>query len=189
MTAEPAARWSRRAMLLALGALPLAPRAESVVPAEVSAELPGARLQGRGRLSFLGLHVYDARLWVGEGFVAERYAEHALALEVAYARTLYGRLIAERSLTEMKRAGDIDAARGARWLAAMQRIFPDVAAGDRLTCVQRPGESAHFFFNAAPRGEVRDAKFARRFFGIWLAPQTSEPRLRDALLGTAKAGS
>ena len=176
-------------MLLALGALPFAPRAESSVPAEVSAELSGARLQGRGRLTFLGLHVYDARLWVGDAFVAERYADHPLALEVAYARTLYGRLIAERSLAEMKRAGDVDETRGERWLAAMLRTFPDVAAGDRLSCVQRPGESARFFFNAAPRGEVRDAEFTRRFFGIWLAPQTSEPRLRDALLGTAKAGS
>ena len=31
--------------------------------------------------------------------------------------------------------------------------------------------------------EKRDAEFARRFFGIWLAPETSEPRLRAALLG------
>ena len=64
----------------------------------------------------------------------------------------------------------------------MTRLFPDVEAGDRITGVQRPGEGARFYFNAALRGEVPDAEFARRFFGIWLAPQTSEPALREALL-------
>jgi len=34
-------------------------------------------------------------------------------------------------------------------------------------------------------GEVKDAEFARRFFGIWLAPSTSEPALRQTLLGGA----
>ena len=38
---------------------------------EVADGLPGARLQGSGRLSVFGLHVYDIRLWVGEGFSAE----------------------------------------------------------------------------------------------------------------------
>jgi len=33
------------------------------------------------------------------------------------------------------------------------------------------------------------ALVAQRFFGIWLSPKTSEPKLRDALLGGAKTGS
>jgi hypothetical protein len=180
---------SRRALLCALGTLPLMSSAQGTAPAEVAAALRGARLQGRGRLTFIGLHVYDARLWVGESFVADRYADHPIALELEYARTLYGKLIAERSLAEMKRAGGIGDEQAERWLAAMTQLFPDVAKGDRITGVLRPGESASFFFNAAPRGEVRDAEFARRFFGIWLAPQTSEPALRSALLGPAKAAS
>jgi hypothetical protein len=179
---------SRRAVLIGIGLTALGVRAQApALPAEVAAELPGARLQGNGRLRFFGLHVYDARLWVGDGFVAARYAEQPLALELEYARTLYGRLIAERSLTEMQRVGGFDAATGERWLAAMAQIFPDVAAGDRIVGLHRPGESARFFVNGRSRGEVRDADFARRFFGIWLAPQTSEPALRESLLGPAKA--
>lgn len=181
---------SRRAVLFGIGLTALAARAPAqapAAPAEVAAELPGAVLQGSGRLRFFGLHVYDARLWVGDGFAAARYAELPLALELEYARTLYGRLIAERSLTEMQRIGGFDAATGERWLAAMTQIFPDVAAGDRIVGLQRPGESARFFVNGRPRGEVRDADFARRFFGIWLGPQTSEPALREALLGPPKA--
>jgi hypothetical protein len=42
---------------------------------------------------------------------------------------------------------------------------------------------SRFFHNGNPRGEVRDAEFTRRFFGIWLGEATSEPALRDSLLG------
>ena len=182
---------SRRTALLALALHPLATlqvRAQPAVPAEISAELPGARLLGSGRLTFMMLHVYDARLWVADDFKADGFASMPLALELEYARTLHGKLIAERSLEEMKRQGAVGDEAGERWLAAMRQAFPDVAKGDRLTGLHRPGESARFFMNGKARSEIRDADFARRFFGIWLSPQTSEPKLRQSLLGLNRAG-
>ena len=181
---------TRRAVLplLALAAWPALAQPRPA-PAEVDAELPGARLLGSGRLTFFGLQVYDARLWVREGFDAARFEQLPLALELEYARTLYGRLIAERSLEEMKRAGRLDDEQAERWLAEMKRLFPDVAKGDRITGAYRPGESARFFLNGALRGDVRDAEFARRFFGIWLGAQTSEPALRQSLLGAVRQGT
>ena len=178
----------RRTLLAALGGLavaPLAARANLAPPAEVGSELPGARLLGSGRLTFLGLHIYDARLWTADEFVADRFDRHPLALELQYGRTLYGRLIAERSLEEMKRQGGFSEEQSERWLASMKQTFPDVNKGDRITGVQRPGESTRIFVNGTLRGELRDAEFTRRFFGIWLAPQTSEPKLRQSLLGPA----
>ncbi len=188
------ARVSRRTVLAAalgaaVGGLCLCARAQPAVPAEVAAELPGARLLGSGRLTYFALHIYDARLWVGDGFAADNFSKLPLALELEYARTLFGKLIAERSLDEMKRAGGFSDEQAQRWLAAMTQTFPDVNKGDRLTGVHRPGEAAAFFLNGKPRGEIRDADFARRFFGIWLSPQTSEPKLRAALLGPNRAGS
>ncbi len=175
----------RRGLLLGLALAPLAARANIAAPPEVVAELPDAQLLGSGRLTFLGLHVYDARLWIDERFSADRFDRHALALELQYARTLYGRLIAERSLEEMKRSGGVSDAQGERWLAAMKRAFPDVVKGDRITGVQRPEEGVRFFHNGTLRSELLDTDFTRRFFGIWLSPQTSEPKLRQSLLGTA----
>ncbi|MBX3604408.1 MAG: chalcone isomerase family protein [Piscinibacter sp.] len=176
----------RRRCLLALALAPTAGWAQRSVPPEVRAELPGARLRGSGALTFFGLRVYDARLWVRGDFEPERFEDSPLALELEYGRALVGRLIAERSLQEMQRSGAIAEPQAERWLAAMQRAFPDVQAGDRITGVYRPQESARFFVNGALRAELRDAEFARRFFGIWLAPQTSEPALREALLGAAR---
>lgn len=157
-------------------------------PAEALAELPGARLQGSGRLRYFGLHIYDARLWVGPDYPAtapsrEDYAAHRFALELEYARSLDGEKIAERSIDEMQRAGPLPDAQRQGWLAFMTTTFPNVVAGSRITGVHRPGEMARFYFNGQPAGELRDPTFAQRFFGIWLGPQTSQPALRRSLLG------
>lgn len=175
---------TRRRLMLAAALLPaVGVQARGAPPPEVAAELPGASAQGEGRLRFLGLRVYDIRLWAGEGALATDWPALPLALEIEYARALDGAAIAERSLKEMRRQTEIDAGTGARWLAEMARIFPDVASGDRITGVHRPGTGARFFVNGRLRGEVLDADFARLFFGIWLSPRTSEPALREALLG------
>jgi hypothetical protein len=171
--------WAMLMLLAATRAWGSAPAA----PPELSRELPGATLQGQGRLSFLGLHIYDARLWAGAAPVAAGWPGVPLALELVYARALKGVQIAERSLKEMKRLGDVPDARADPWLAGMKQLFPDVKEGDRITGVNVPGLGARFFVNGQLKGELRDPEFARLFFGIWLADSTSEPALRDALLG------
>ncbi|MFZ4650169.1 MAG: chalcone isomerase family protein [Rubrivivax sp.] len=189
MTAPAPRRRHALAWLGAAGCL-LAPAwtapawAQGAALPELSAEWPQARVQGQGRLRFLGLHIYDIRLWTPQpGVGPQDWATRPIALEIEYARELVGRLIAERSLEEMKRAGPIPADAAQRWLEAMLQFFPDVKPGDRIVGVNRPDGLVRFFVNGRLRGEKRDAEFARRFFGIWLAPETSEPRLREALLG------
>jgi hypothetical protein len=152
-------------------------------PPEVAQALPAVRQQGSGRLRFLGLRIYDARLWVGATPVADDWTAVPFALELEYARTLKGEQIAERSLVEMRRQGDIAAATAERWLALMKQLFPDVQEGDRITGINEPGQGARIFVNGTARGERSDAEFAKWFFGIWLSPRTSEPTLREQLLG------
>ena len=161
--------------------------AQATAASEIASELGAAKLSGQGKLTYFGLHVYDARLWVQDGFKAADYARLPLALELEYARTLYGKLIAERSLDEMKRGAEVTDAKSGEWLAQMKTLFTDVSKGDRITGVQLPGVATRIFINGKLRGEVRDAEFTRLFFGIWLSPRTSEPKLRDALLGPARA--
>lgn len=173
---------ARRPILAALLALPWLAQAR---PAEVNTELPGAKLQGRGLLRFLGLRVYDARLWVSEGFKPDDYAQHPVALELEYARELVGKRIAERSLVEMRKVGEVPDDKATAWLAVMEQAFPDVKAGDRITGLYRPTDGIRFFINGKAGREVRDTAFARLFIGIWLSPRSSEPALRRALLGLA----
>ena len=187
---RPAAALTRRAWLLAAGVAWAGPAlsqaanpAATAAPAELAADLPQARLQGSGRLRFLGLRIYDIRLWAGTSLVGAQWAGVPLALELEYARSLDGAQIAERSLVEMRRQAEPAADTAERWLAAMKKMFPDVREGDRITGVNLPGQGARFFHNGKLRGEVRDTEFDRLFFGIWLSPRTSEPALRESLLG------
>ena len=154
-------------------------------PTEVATEIPGAKLQGSGTLRFMGLRIYDARLWIGATAVGADWTATPLALELDYARSLDGVKIAERSLSEMRRQSDIAAEVADRWLAAMKQLFPDVKAGDRITGFNVPGLGVRFFINGQLKGDLRDTTFARYFLGIWLSPKTSEPALRDSLLGKA----
>jgi len=187
MPTKPDAAARRRLLTTLPGALLLvsnALQAKSPAPQELLSEWPATHLQGQGRLRFLGLQVYDIRLWTTEpGLVADAWQRLPLALEIEYARNFGARMIAERSLEEMRRAGPVAAEVAERWLRAMTQVFPDVKPGDRITGVQRPDGLSRFFHNGSLRGEVRDAEFTRRFFGIWLGETTSEPSLRDSLLG------
>lgn len=179
----------RRASLLALaGALLVLSgglargRPEQAPPPELAQELPGASWRGGGAMRFMGVRLYEARLWA-TGPLGGDAAQHPLALELVYARTIKGDHIVTASLREMQRVGSVSADQSARWAQAMAPLFPDIRPGDRLTGIQRPGQSARFYFNGRLRGEVADPEFARLFFGIWLSPQTSEPQLRQQLLG------
>jgi hypothetical protein len=177
------------AMLAGAGAAAGAGRAwansAGAAPAELATLLPAARLQGRARLRTLGLSLYEARLWVGTAPVAANWVAVPFAIEIEYARTLWGSMVADRSLAEMRRQGEIAPDMAERWLTTMKALFPDVKEGDRLTGVHTPEQGARFFLNGAPRGTLQDETFSRFFFGIWLSPKTSEPALRSALLGPA----
>lgn len=149
-------------------------------------EASPARPQGETRMRFFGLAVYDIALWAPSPVPADSWERQALALAITYRRNLSGERIAERSLDEMRRGGPIDDATAQGWLAEMKRLFPDVNDGDRITGVLQPGQAARFHLNGRLVGELRDARFAALFFGIWLAPWTSEPALRSALLGSPR---
>ena len=153
------------------------------MPAEFLTALPGAQSLGTATLRFLGLAVYEARLWVQLGFHANRYAQSPFALELNYFRGLSGPSIAERSLKEMRRQGSINETQEQSWLQGMVRAFPDVKAGDRITGLHTPGIGARFWFNGQRLAPLNDPEFSRYFFGIWLSEATSEPEIRARLLG------
>ena len=160
----------------------LADPGTETLPPEVARPLPAARLWGSSSFRFFGLRIYDIHLWADSGFVAAQYPLHPFALALRYARDFSGGEIAKRSLSEMRRIEPFDAPQGQRWLAAMAEAFPDVRDGDRLTGLNQPGEATQFFHNGQATRAIPEAAFARRFFGIWLAPATSDPALRRQLL-------
>lgn len=156
------------------------------VPSEIATDIADARLAGAGTFRYFGLHIYDARFWVGAGgYRASAVRAEKFALELRYARALAGIKIAERSADEMKKLGLGSSAQRADWLARMEKIFPDVQEGSRITGVYLPAQGARFYRDGKPIGEVADPEFAHAFFAIWLDPRTTGGPLREALLSEA----
>jgi hypothetical protein len=144
---------------------------------------------GSGELRFFGLRIYTATLFATKDFNPAQYAQSPILLKIEYRRAFEGRLIAERSLLEMKRQGKIANSTATLWLDLMTKAFPDLAAGDRLSG-QTDGKGAvTFMHNENPTAQTIDPEFATRFFGIWLHEATSSPELRTQLLGLTKGKS
>lgn len=157
--------------------------ADAPLRPEIRAVLADAKHTGTARLSLWGFEIYQANLWTVAGFSAPDYSQHAFALELEYLRHFSSDAIAKRSIQEMRRVGNFSATQADQWLAQLRALIPDVQKGDRITGVNQPGVGARFFVNGKATGEMRDVELARLFFGIWLSPQTSEPQMRQSLLG------
>jgi hypothetical protein len=144
----------------------------------VPPDLPEAQLVGQGRFSRFGFSVYDARLWAPLG----RYMPNRpFALSLTYLRTIAGERLVQASIDEMQKL-QVPMADRTDWRAQLERVLPDVVPGDWITAVYQPGMGATFFHRDRQTGKIQD-ELARHFLAIWLDPRTSEPSLRQALLG------
>ena len=152
----------------------------------IAAQLPQARVQGGGELTFLGLSIYDAHLYRSLNARGIWSPDEPFALQLVYHRSLKGPLVAARSIEEMDKQGACNAEQRGRWAELLTKILPDVDAGDSLTGVNVPKRGVQFYQNGKLIGSIDDIAFSRAFFGIWLNPETSEPALRQQLLGITR---
>ena len=160
-----------------------APLAASELPPAVRADAPALQLHGSAVMRRFGFKIYTARLWTtSEGYRAN--APYALDLE--YALDIDGAALVDTSINEMRGLGYRDEARLSRWSQAMTAVFPDIRKGDRLIGLARPGVEARFYSAQAYLASIADPAFVDAFFGIWLNPATSAPKIRAGLLGAGK---
>ena len=150
--------------------------------------IPQARMQGEGELRMYGLHIYDAKLFVGPaGLSSKELAARPLAVDVEYARAFKGTSIAKRGREEMDGLKVASREQTAQWQQQMEDIFPDVQPGDHVIGVFVPERGTTFYAGDKVIGTIAGDDFARAFFAIWLDPHTSAPGLRNQLLANGAA--
>lgn len=166
------------AVLFATGVAWAMPR-----PIELSSHVMSTKPYGEGSMTWLFITAYDASLWTD----ARAWSmSEPFALTLVYHMSFTTDEMVERTLEEMKVIDpSIDAQTLQRHARMLRSAFPAVKAGDRITAVHTPGQPVRFFHNGRPTASSEDSAFAEPFFGIWLSPKTSEPRLRRALLRLA----
>ena len=150
------------------------------LPELVTRDLMGLAVRGGAVMRFIGLKVYDVRLWTP--MKPFTYAD-PFVVELVYNMSFSGKDIADRSVQEMRAQGVSDEKKLKRWGDEMAKIFPDIKQGDTLIGVSLPGKEARFYNREKLIATVPDPGFAKAFFDIGLSEKTTEPTLRVKLLG------
>lgn len=136
-----------------------------------------AKLQGSGKLTWWGFHVYDATFYRGANLNSPEFA-----LDLRYQRSLNGNAIANRTSDEMKKLG-VPEAQAQNWGKQLATFLPNVEPGQNITAIYTPKQGTTFYFEGKPLAQIPGSDFSKAFFGIWLDPKTSAPKLREQLLG------
>ena len=165
-----------------LGAQNRTPEADPVRIKRLLPYLQTPNLIGQGKYTYWGFDVYNASLWTSEATIApDQWTNQRIALELQYLRDFKGSDIAKRSIDEIQAQSALPKNKASIWLKTMEEIFPSVGKGQSLTGIFIPNACAQFLLDNTVIGEIKDPELAKRFFDIWLAPQTSAPDLRKRL--------
>jgi hypothetical protein len=158
----------------------LAPLPALAAPPEIADVIHADKPYGEGKIRFLFLNAYNAKLWTD----APTWSMDApCAMEIQYGMGFGTGDLVERTVKEMKNVDpQLSETQLAKWTPELSKVYPPVKSGDRLTALYVPGKPVAFTYNGTPMGSIADPTFAKDFFGIWLSPNTSDPSLREKLL-------
>lgn len=144
--------------------------------ANIGAVLPGAELRGTAVFRFLGVPLYEARLYTPGGQPFDWRQE--FALELRYRKRLSQRDLIESTLVEMDRLGAAPPVRG-----QLQRCFQDVARGDRYLAVTEGEDAVRFWRNGVPTCTLSHPGIKRDFMSIFLGERTRSRSFTRKLQG------
>jgi hypothetical protein len=142
--------------------------------------LPEAKKVGEGTLSFAFWDLYNAALYAPQGTLN---ASRPFVLSIRYLRHISAKDIVVHSVEEMRRQGFSHEQKLQQWQNSLSAIFPDVHDGVVLSAFFVPGKKTVFYRHNQPIGSIDDAEFTQWFANIWLGENSSEPSLRNKLLG------
>ncbi|MBS1200006.1 MAG: conserved hypothetical rane protein [Proteobacteria bacterium] len=161
----------------------MATSAQAGLPASVRDAGHDLRQVGQGRLTWLGLGIYEASLWTADGRFDGFEGGKPVALALWYERKFSRQQLIEITAGEWERLALAPAPARTAWSRELDRIWKDVARGDNLTAVVVPGQGTLFFDSRGLLGQVKDPEFGPAFLRIWLDSRTAIQDLRAQLLG------
>ena len=142
-----------------------------------------SELVGTGNLTFFGIKLYRASLISTSNFDHEYPFKINFALKIKYSKNFSKEKIANISRKEILKLNISKKEDLELWHEWMLVEFPDISSGDILTGIFSPNFGLKLFHNNQLTATNNDIEFAKAFFSIWLSKNTSEPLLREKLLG------
>ena len=181
-----------RALLVPFLVLVLGTAAEAKVvegvrfPAAV--ELPGTRLELAGAALLrwkLVVRAYVAALYLGAGARPEEaLADVPKRLEIEYFHGIGAEDFARVTLDRVRlNVSEAEFERLKPQIDALNRLYRDVAPGDRYALTYEPGVGTTLAKNGIALGTIPGPALARALFAIWLGEVPVDASLKQALLG------
>ena len=159
---------------------------------------------GHHEFTYWGLSIYKASLWLGTKTspTAKDLSTNSLsrtdwglpqgviALSLLYQRGFSKEQLVKRSMEEMMAQQSIPAAQKTAWERELTAVLPNVNSQDELVALYDAQDEGRVLSFAKSKGRLSfenlgslsDPLLAQSFMGIWLSPQTSQPKMREALL-------
>ena len=138
-------------------------------------------LIGEGTLKFFVWEIYDVRL-----FAASKPFSRAndLVLEFDYKRELSKDEVIKASIKEMKRQNGVNQNELDGWQGFLEQGMQSVQDETKAAVYWSPEGRITFYYEGSEPVTINNAEFANAFVDIWLGEQTSQPELRNSLLGS-----
>lgn len=135
---------------------------------------------GQAKLRVAVWDIYQAELFAE---TAEFNEQRPFALRLTYLRPITREALIEETKKQWQKTTRLEQATIDNWAKQLESALPGVRKGDSITLFVDAERSAHFYLNDEFYGRVADVDFSSAFAGIWLAPETTRPDLREQLLG------
>jgi len=135
---------------------------------------------GAGTMSWMFLDIYQATLFTRDGLYSSTVYPQALTIN--YLKNINKKRLIEATKEQWLLQG-FENEKVAYWLQSLDKIWPDIKSGDSLTFYVDENKKGVFYHNKALLGGINSGGFADAFLSIWLSDKTSEPTLRQQLLG------
>ncbi|TEW55265.1 hypothetical protein E2R68_05785 [Psychromonas sp. RZ22] len=130
--------------------------------------------------------LYNSKLLTTSGAYPMQSEDAKLLYEIEYLKDVSSKDLVNHTVKQWQHL-DINRSEYEHYLPRLASIWPNIKAGDRLTLVMNKSSSA-FYYNSDMVGVIDKPEFGPLFLDIWLSENTSEPKLREELLGINKNG-
>lgn len=128
---------------------------------------------------------YVAALYVGEGATsAQAFDDVPKRLEIEYFHAIDGPDFGKAALDRVRlNVSPEEFVRVRARIEEMNRLYVDVAPGDRYALTYLPGRGTELALNGRPLGRVPGADVADALFAIWIGKVPIDESLKQDLLG------
>lgn len=136
---------------------------------------------GETTFSVLFWDIYKSKLLTTSGKYPVEINKDKLLFDINYLTNITSKDLIENTVEQWQHLGVAPEIYQA-YLPELKALWPDIKDGDSLSLLIDQGRSV-FYFNKQYIGVINEPEFGQIFLAIWLSENTSQPSLRQELLG------